>query len=120
MTRKAAKRRPIVKDDDLPIQGAKFFRRAKPVAEVMPDLATHAEQKKRGRPKLDNPKVAVSLRIDPNVLESFKATGPGWQGVIHEALKTYSAAHLARKGLASSRTAIRAFKAREERGHRKG
>jgi len=32
-----------------------------------------------GRPKLDTPKVAVSLRLDQNVVDSFKAEGPGWQ-----------------------------------------
>lgn len=32
-----------------------------------------------GRPKSASPKVAVSLRLDQDVLEGFKATGPGWQ-----------------------------------------
>jgi uncharacterized protein (DUF4415 family) len=32
-----------------------------------------------GRPKSVSPKVAVSLRLDQDVVEGFKATGPGWQ-----------------------------------------
>lgn len=32
-----------------------------------------------GRPKADKPKVAVSLRLDQDVVEGFKASGPGWQ-----------------------------------------
>ncbi len=47
---------------------------------------------RRGRPKLERTKQHVSLRLDPDVLESFKATGPGWQARINEALR--KAAHL--------------------------
>lgn len=32
-----------------------------------------------GRPKVETPKVAVSLRLDQEVVEGFKAEGPGWQ-----------------------------------------
>ena len=39
-----------------------------------------------GRPKLDTPKVAVSLRLDQNVVDSFKAEGPGWQTRINAVL----------------------------------
>ncbi len=42
---------------------------------------------RRGRPKLDKPKQHVSLRLDPDVIERFKASGPGWQGRINEALR---------------------------------
>ncbi|MEW5685049.1 MAG: BrnA antitoxin family protein [Pseudomonadota bacterium] len=42
---------------------------------------------RRGRPKLDNPKRQVTLRLDVEVLEGFRETGPGWQGRINEALK---------------------------------
>ena len=55
-------------------------------AEAMPELADSIKRS-RGRPKLDKPKVLVSLRLDPDVLEKFKATGKGWQSRINEALK---------------------------------
>lgn len=42
---------------------------------------------KRGRPKSERPKVQVTLRLDPEVVERFRASGPGWQGRINEALK---------------------------------
>lgn len=32
-----------------------------------------------GRPKSEAPKVSVSLRLDPEVVDGFKAGGPGWQ-----------------------------------------
>ncbi|MBJ7375768.1 MAG: BrnA antitoxin family protein [Sphingobium sp.] len=42
---------------------------------------------RRGRPTLAQTKQHVSLRLDPDVIESFKADGPGWQGRINEALR---------------------------------
>lgn len=42
---------------------------------------------KPGRPKLKNPKQQVTLRLDKVVLETFKASGAGWQTRINEALR---------------------------------
>jgi len=61
------------------------FKRAKPLAEVLPDLA--AEAKKVGRPKSENPKVPVSLRLEPDVLAAYQALGRGWQVRINEVLR---------------------------------
>ena len=41
----------------------------------------------RGRPKSAAPKVSATLRLDPDVLDSFRATGPGWQSRINAALR---------------------------------
>jgi uncharacterized protein (DUF4415 family) len=41
----------------------------------------------RGRPKGDVTKVSTTLRLDPDVLAAFKATGPGWQSRINAALR---------------------------------
>ena len=42
----------------------------------------------RGRPALgDTAKQSVSLRIDKDVLEHFKASGPGWQSRMNAALR---------------------------------
>ena len=35
--------------------------------------------KKAGRPKSDNPKLMISLRLPSEVVAKWKATGPGWQ-----------------------------------------
>lgn len=35
--------------------------------------------KPMGRPKAERTKVPVTMRLDPDVLAYFKATGPGWQ-----------------------------------------
>jgi uncharacterized protein (DUF4415 family) len=42
---------------------------------------------RRGRPPSDNPKKALKLRIDPDVVEYFRATGPGWQTRINDTLR---------------------------------
>jgi len=34
---------------------------------------------RRGRPPLANRKRLVSLRLDPEVVEKLRASGPGWQ-----------------------------------------
>jgi uncharacterized protein (DUF4415 family) len=43
--------------------------------------------RRRGRPPLLNPKRAVKLRLDVDVIERFKADGDGWQTRMNEALR---------------------------------
>ncbi|MCR4158798.1 BrnA antitoxin family protein [Kerstersia gyiorum] len=43
--------------------------------------------KRMGRPRSVEPKVAVTIRYDREVIEAFKAGGPGWQTRMNEALK---------------------------------
>jgi uncharacterized protein (DUF4415 family) len=42
-----------------------------------------------GRPQSGNTKKLVSLRLDPDIIERFRATGPGWQSRINTALRDY-------------------------------
>ncbi|HVX71691.1 MAG TPA: BrnA antitoxin family protein [Devosia sp.] len=42
---------------------------------------------KRGRRPLEHPKQAISLRVDADVLDKFKADGPGWQSRMNDALR---------------------------------
>lgn len=42
---------------------------------------------KPGRPKSDDPKKQVTLRLDSMVVEAFRATGPGWQSRINAELR---------------------------------
>lgn len=50
-------------------------------------VAPSGEVVKSRRPKGDERKVSVTLRIDPDVLAKFKAGGPGWQSRMNEALR---------------------------------
>ena len=58
---------------------------AKPFAEVFPELA-EAMRKTRGPQKAET-KVAVTLRLDRDVVERFRASGKGWQSRINEILR---------------------------------
>jgi uncharacterized protein (DUF4415 family) len=42
---------------------------------------------KMGRPRLQNPKRQVTLRLDGEVIDRWRASGPGWQSRINEILK---------------------------------
>ncbi len=77
-----------VPDDENPEWTAEDFRLARPVREVIPELIEAAERlrKRLGRPKLEHPKEHVTLRLDAEVVKSFKKDGPGWQGRINETL----------------------------------
>jgi uncharacterized protein (DUF4415 family) len=48
---------------------------------------------RRGRPRSEHPKVAISIRLSEDVLSRFKASGPGWQSRIDSALKDWLAQH---------------------------
>ena len=42
---------------------------------------------RRGRPRSENPKQAVSLRLDSDVVAWFKNSGSGWQTRMNDALR---------------------------------
>jgi uncharacterized protein (DUF4415 family) len=58
----------------------------RPFEEVHPELA-ESIRRSRGRPPLDSPKKQVSLRLDSDVLDRLRQSGPGWQSRINEVLK---------------------------------
>jgi uncharacterized protein (DUF4415 family) len=66
----------------------------RPAREVLPPevfrALEEASRQARGRPKSDAPKVAVTLRLDPDVLEKFKARGKDWRSAMAEELKKAS------------------------------
>ena len=42
---------------------------------------------RRGRPPASNTKQQVTLRLDADVLDTFRSGGPGWQSRINAALR---------------------------------
>lgn len=60
---------------------------ARPFVEAFPELAQTLRRSAGGRPRSTDPKVPVSIRLDREVVEKFRATGPGWQSRINEALR---------------------------------
>jgi uncharacterized protein (DUF4415 family) len=82
--------RPI-DDEDNPEWTDEDFARAQFVEDLAPDLrdavlAAFPRTKRRGAQKVPT-KVAVSIRLSREVIDHFKAGGPGWQGRIDEALR---------------------------------
>ena len=47
--------------------------------EMTDELFAQTAFKKAGRPKSVNPRQMISLRLPPEVVARWKATGPGWQ-----------------------------------------
>lgn len=48
-----------------------------------------ATRRARGRPKSETAKLPVKLRLDPEVVAGFRATGPGWQSRINAVLRAH-------------------------------
>ncbi|MEO7128533.1 MAG: BrnA antitoxin family protein [Rhodoferax sp.] len=55
--------------------------------------AAEFKQLRRGRPLGSGSKVQVTLRIDADVVNKFKASGAGWQTRMNDALKSWSKRH---------------------------
>ncbi len=44
---------------------------------------------RRGRPLIDTPKTSTTIRLDADILERFRQSGPGWQTRINAALREW-------------------------------
>lgn len=74
-------------DDDNPEWTATEFARAQP-GWMLPEAARLAFPNTRG-PQTTPVKRQVTLRLSPDVLAAFRATGKGWQTRIDAALKAH-------------------------------
>jgi uncharacterized protein (DUF4415 family) len=74
-------------DRDNPEWTKRDFAEAQPVWKI-PELA-HLSKRRQGErgPQKAPTKQQVTLRLDQDVVERFRATGQGWQGRINEALR---------------------------------
>ncbi len=82
---------PEMVDDENPEWTDEMFAQAKQASEV-PQLQILVKAN-RGRPKVDNPKKTISIRLSPDVLEYFKSTGKGWQTRIDKILSEHISTH---------------------------
>ena len=86
----ARKPDPYLIDDDNPALTDEQLANLRPASEVLPsELYAALTARKPGQrgPQKAATKVAVTLRLDPDVVAAFKADGPGWQTRINQALK---------------------------------
>lgn len=65
---------------------------AKPFA-ALPALLQSKLTSLRGRPKAAVTKERISIRLSPEVVEKFRASGDGWQTRIDTALKEWLETH---------------------------
>jgi uncharacterized protein (DUF4415 family) len=79
---------PTVEEDRKIVASAKLDPDAKPLTKAQ--LVQMVPMKAlRGRPKLENKKVLLSVRYSPNVVDYFKSTGEGWQSRMDRVLSDY-------------------------------
>lgn len=76
----------IANDPDNPELSNEELAAMRPATEVLPPALYAALTRPRGRPKAEVTKVPVKLRLDPGIVEAFKATGTGWQTRMNDAL----------------------------------
>jgi uncharacterized protein (DUF4415 family) len=84
-------------DTDNPAWTAEDLAKARPASEVLSQLLSPERTQSllipRGRPKAEVTKVRVGIRLSPEVIAHFKASGDGWQTRIDAALRQFIAEH---------------------------
>jgi uncharacterized protein (DUF4415 family) len=56
-------------------------------------LPTSLQSKLRGRPKAASTKERITIRLSPDVVQTFRASGDGWQTRVDAALKDWLKTH---------------------------
>ena len=84
-TQKVAKR---VVDEDNPEWTKADFARAVPFSGLPSVLQRVLSNRKRG-PQSEPKKVAVSIRLSPDVVKAFRESGAGWQTRVDEILRAH-------------------------------
>ena len=80
-----------IPDTENPEWTPEMFQHARPGSEVFSPafLEAAATAKRRRGPQKAPTKQLVSLRVDPDVLAAYRATGKGWQGRINQTLAAH-------------------------------
>ncbi len=76
-----------VDPDDAPAWSAETFERAERRRGDRLIAPAKGALTRRGRPKLENPKLQVTLRLDADLIDRFRNDGPGWQSRINDCLR---------------------------------
>jgi len=89
---------PELMDQTAPEATAVWFARARLATDVLPGLLGDAAAQeilkpKRGRPPSTAPKEHVNIRLDADIVQSFRRTGDGWQTRLNNALREWLSSH---------------------------
>jgi len=86
--KKKRERRPLTNaEGEVRELTAEDFAAMRPLAEVVPELAEILRKRGERGPQKAPTKQQVTLRLDRDVVDRFRSTGPGWQRRINEALR---------------------------------
>ena len=82
---------PELIDDENPEWTEEDFKRAVPFATLPESL--QAKLRSLGRPKAAVTKERITIRLSPEVVAQFRASGAGWQTRVDAALKDWLKTH---------------------------
>lgn len=77
---------PDVLDGEVPELGDAFFSRARRGSDALSPEFLAKVRRVPGRPRLEQPKTAISLRLDAEVVLHLRAKGRGWQTLVNDRL----------------------------------
>jgi uncharacterized protein (DUF4415 family) len=84
-----ARKQPL--NDDAPDLTDAELAEMRPAREVLTaaelETVRSVRQARLGRPPSEVRKVPVTIRLDPDIVDAFKATGDGWQSRMNAALR---------------------------------
>ncbi len=81
----AAIRAGIAADPDAPERTPEELARMRPASEVVPHIVERSRHT-RGKQKAPTKK-HISIRLDADLAEHFRSSGPGWQTRLNDALR---------------------------------
>ncbi len=89
---------PYLVDEENPEWAAEDFKKARPARELLheifsKDVADGMLAPKTGRPLGSGVKSSTTVRFDKDILDTFKATGKGWQTRMNNALREWLKTH---------------------------
>jgi uncharacterized protein (DUF4415 family) len=80
-------------DDENPEWSREQIRNARPALEVIAEVfgpeAAEMLRRGRGRPAKAEKKVNQTLRLDADVLDAYRRSGPGWQALMNQVLREH-------------------------------
>jgi len=83
---------PFLQDEETAPLTSEEVARLRSGTEVFAELGMPAPRG-RGRPRKAQCKQQVTLRLDPDIVERFRASGKGWQTRMNDALRQWLAEH---------------------------
>ncbi|CAM5297357.1 BrnA antitoxin family protein [Eoetvoesiella caeni] len=87
-------KKPIINEDgEVRELDAEDFQQFRPAHEVLPESLQEKLGIRRRGPQKDPTKERITIRMSTNVLQRFRATGPGWQARIDTALQDWLKTH---------------------------